>query len=208
MKNGTLETIGYAEKDADRRIAAFMTRPGARLVDIRLSPWCRWNEQWSKTALHQTYGNAYIHLRTFGNVNHGKPLPIQLLNPEKHLTATVRALQRGLSLLLLCACKDYERCHRKTVFDLISSALQQAEQQAAIPEPFLLSRMEYDHECKAMRGRLPDGQSISVATETFVDALSFMPASFLDVPEHWLPMVHEKVVWTASCAHQGRKSDG
>jgi len=35
----------------------------------------------------------------------------------------VQALQAGYSLILLCACEDYERCHRKTVKELIENAL-------------------------------------------------------------------------------------
>src|SRR4051812_35712692 len=92
MPIGTIETIGYSEKDAAQRVQAFMAQPGAYLVDIRLTPWCSWDARWCNKALCETYGAAYIHLRTFGNVNHGKPLPIHLLDPEKHLAATVRTL--------------------------------------------------------------------------------------------------------------------
>lgn len=190
-----LQTIGYAEKGAAQRIEAFMQQPGACLVDIRLSPWCSWDVQWCKSALSVKYGKAYLHLRTFGNVNHGKGLPIELLNPEKHLAATVRALQRGRSLMLLCACADYATCHRKAVYDLVSAALQQAEQQAATTGAEPLSRMDYDKGREAMKGRLLSGETIYIAIETFLDALSSMPMSYLDVPAHWVKCVDGKTVW-------------
>lgn len=120
-----LQTIGYTEKDAAQRIDAFMQQPGAVLVDIRLSPWCSWDTQWCKQALSEKYGKAYVHLREFGNVNHGKDLPIKLLDPAKYLAATVRALLRGRPVMLLCACKDYEKCHRKVVYELLATMFQQ-----------------------------------------------------------------------------------
>jgi hypothetical protein len=120
-----LETIGYTEKDAVARIATFLARDASGLVDIRLVPWCKWDAQWRKSELLATYGSKqYIHLPGFGNVNYNQPgQPIQLQDPEKHLAVVVKALQRGVFLMLLCGCKDYEQCHRKTVHELIMAQL-------------------------------------------------------------------------------------
>ena len=49
--------------------------------------------------------------------------PIQLADPKAGIPWAVQALQAGYSLILLCACEDYERCHRKTVKELIENAL-------------------------------------------------------------------------------------
>lgn len=120
MTLGTLKTIGYTEKAAVQRIEAFLTRPRSGLIDIRKDAYCSWSTQWNRDALKQKYGNQYIHLPCFGNVNHGQPgKPISLVHPGERLDEVVNALMRGSSLLLLCACKDYEKCHRKTVYDLI-----------------------------------------------------------------------------------------
>lgn len=119
-----LETIGYTEKDAEARIATFLARPRSGLVDIRLVPWCGWSEQWRKRELLAAYSSRqYIHLPGFGNVNYNQPgQPIVLQAPEKHLAVVVKALRRGAALL--CGCKDYEQCHRKTVYKLIMAELQ------------------------------------------------------------------------------------
>jgi uncharacterized protein (DUF488 family) len=121
MTLGTLETIGYSEPGAVARIETFLTRPRSGLVDIRYSPRCRWDAQWNAAALLAKYGSTkYIHLKCFGNVNYNCPgQPIQLAAPEERLNSLVNALLAGSSLLLLCACKDYERCHRKVVYDLV-----------------------------------------------------------------------------------------
>jgi hypothetical protein len=57
-------------------------------------------------------------------VNYNRPgEPIKLLSPYEGARRVIRLLQSGRSLILLCACKHYERCHRKTAYDLIMAAL-------------------------------------------------------------------------------------
>lgn len=133
MPVGKLETIGYTEANAVQRIEAFLTLPRSGLIDIRYVPSCQWGKQWNKEALKARYGKQYIHLRCFGNVNYLHPdRPISLANPAERLDTVVNALGHGASLLLLCACKDYERCHRKTVYDLIMREV--ARRQTQKPE--------------------------------------------------------------------------
>lgn len=119
-----LETIGYTEKDATIRIAAFLSQPHSYLVDIRLVPWCGWSASWRRQELLTAYGKQYVSLPGFGNVNYNRPgQPIVLQAPEKHLAVVVKALQRGAFLLLLCGCRNYETCHRKVVYELIMAEL-------------------------------------------------------------------------------------
>jgi uncharacterized protein (DUF488 family) len=132
MTLGHLETVGYTEKDAVQRINAFLMRPRSGLIDIRLHPSCQWSAQWNRETLKARYGKQYIHLPCFGNVNHNQPgKPISLANPRERLDSVVNALLHGRSLMLLCACKDYERCHRKTVYDLI---MREVERRQAAPQ--------------------------------------------------------------------------
>ena len=57
-------------------------------------------------------------------MNYNKPgKSIKLLEPAIGARLIIRLLQNGRSLVLLCACKDYERCHRKTVYDLVMDTL-------------------------------------------------------------------------------------
>jgi hypothetical protein len=125
---GKLETVGYAAPDTLLYVTDFLSQPGAVLIDIRFSPRSRWQPVWNKSALHARYGAAqYQHIKALGNVNYNKPdLPIHLLNPDEALPSLVSMLQGGASLLFLCACKDYNRCHRKVVYELVMDALQAA----------------------------------------------------------------------------------
>jgi hypothetical protein len=124
MNMGRLETIGYTEQYARERIDAFLAQPRSYLVDIRNTPYSRWNTNWNRNTLAARYEKRYVHLPGLGNLNYAnKHLPIELADPEQHVSHLVTCLKRGCSYLLLCACKDYERCHRKTVYTLIMAAL-------------------------------------------------------------------------------------
>jgi hypothetical protein len=126
MTIGTLQTIGYTEPDALGRVDTFVAQPRAYLVDIRFKPWRKWNPRWNRNALQARYPKRYVHLPGLGNVNYGhRDQPIQLADPEQHLAHLVDMLTHGTSYLLLCACKDYEQCHRKVVYDLLLATLGQ-----------------------------------------------------------------------------------
>lgn len=195
MTMGRLETIGYTEKDAVQRIDAFLAQPRTGIIDIRYSPRCRWNARWNKNALLRTYGpTRYIHLKCFGNVNYNQPgQPIQLANPNERLSSVVNFLVSGASLMLLCACKNYETCHRKTVYDLLTQALEDriAEEQAFQAQP----TMQYDAHRGCFCAPFPDGRLLCTTVENFQAAADLMPLETLDDPYRWLPYVDHKTVW-------------
>lgn len=126
---GELLTLGYREPDALARLDAFMARPDVGLVDIRYSPRSRWQPEFNQRALIERYGAIrYGHCRALGNVNYKRPdEPIKLLSPFEGVRMVLHLLQSGRSLILLCACQNYERCHRKTVYDLIMATLAELE---------------------------------------------------------------------------------
>jgi uncharacterized protein YeaO (DUF488 family) len=49
-------------------------------------------------------------------------------NVEQAIEGAVGLLQVGFSLVLLCACKDYETCHRKVVAEMIQQAMKGEEE--------------------------------------------------------------------------------
>ncbi|GCF07327.1 DUF488 domain-containing protein [Dictyobacter arantiisoli] len=123
-EEGALTTIGYTEQDAALHLAQYLAQPRTALIDIRYTPYSRWRPEWNSTALQAVYGLRYTHIKALGNVNYKTPgSPIQLLDPDLSVAKLVQLLRQGISLKLLCACKDYERCHRKVVFTLVMEAL-------------------------------------------------------------------------------------
>lgn len=120
-----LQTIGYTEPDAQARLDAFMAAQNAVLLDIRLSARSRWRPEFNKNALIAKYGEKYRHCIHFGNENYNKPgEPILLRHPHAGLIVVTELLQTGHSVMLLCACKDYGKCHRKVVYELIIQQLE------------------------------------------------------------------------------------
>lgn len=120
---GTLLTLGYHEPDALSQLQEFMSNPKTQLIDIRYRARAPWSHIWTKKALEAAYGERYVHVRELGNVNYQDPhLPIQLFNPGKVIAHYVSLLKSGISLVLLCACQDYEHCHRKTVSEILTLA--------------------------------------------------------------------------------------
>lgn len=131
-QHGILATIGYTEPDAQARVDAFVAQPRAYLVDIRLRPYSRFRPQWNRPVLQARYQRRYVHLRGLGNVHYqDRRLPIHLLDPELHIQHLAEQLSRGTSYLLLCACKDYEHCHRKVVYEQIVLALGARQKETA-----------------------------------------------------------------------------
>ena len=129
LRQGELLTLGYTEPDALQRLDTFLAQSDTGLVDIRYSPRSRWRPVFNQAALIERYGPLkYGHCRELGNVNYNKPNePIKLSAPEEGVRWVVRLLRGGHSVMLLCACKNYEHCHRKMAYDLIMAALARDE---------------------------------------------------------------------------------
>ncbi|MGH2478078.1 MAG: DUF488 family protein, N3 subclade [Ktedonobacteraceae bacterium] len=127
MDGSTISTIGYTEPSAQERIDAFLAQDRARhiLLDIRYRPYSRWRPAFNHQALYERYGVQYAHEQALGNVNY-QGGPIALLDAAKGVELVLNLLRNGNTVMLLCACKDYERCHRKVVYELIIAALAEA----------------------------------------------------------------------------------
>ena len=112
----TIYTLGYSGWKIEA-IASLLNRLDALLVDVRLSPRSR-NPVFSGKRLSERFGNRYIHLREFGNANYRQAdAPVKLLKFERGLQGmSLAMLQEGVAdVILLCACRDVNVCHRKVV---------------------------------------------------------------------------------------------
>lgn len=124
--SGFLYTLGYAAPDAVAQLEQLMREPLMLLVDVRISPRSRWWPQWTKHALRATWGTRYSHEKRLGNLNyrdHTQPVVLCGPHPEQAIAGAVTLLQQGYSLVLLCACRHEETCHRSLVAQLILEAL-------------------------------------------------------------------------------------
>jgi hypothetical protein len=117
---GGLCPLGYAAR-IDSLVEALMQEyPQVVLLDIRLHARSRWCSAWNKSVLWAKWGERYVHEKRLGNVNYQyDDRPVKLLDPEAVLPSLLVQLQQGAIFLLLCACKNYDACHRKVVFEYI-----------------------------------------------------------------------------------------
>lgn len=113
--------VGYANRDAEQVVEELMAQSSSiYLLDVRLQARSRWYPAWNKGPLKEKWGQRYIHERCLGNLNYQYPdRPITLANPESAAEWVVSWLQHGCSFVVLCACKNYDRCHRKTVIEYL-----------------------------------------------------------------------------------------
>jgi uncharacterized protein (DUF488 family) len=131
MSIGSVITLGYADREAKQVLENAMSDEKMLLIDIRHKPYCGWNPYWSGAVLAAHFGR-YRHEIGLGNKNFNVPgAPIELIDPEPSLARLVHLLREGYSLVLLCACKNYEKCHRKVAYEALMAALQASLEQSA-----------------------------------------------------------------------------
>ncbi len=125
---GILYTLGYAMPGAADELEQVMQDALVLLIDIRERAQSRWWPMWNKKQLREKWGSRYTHEKKLGNVNRrDRSLLIVLRgpHPEQAIAGMVALLCHGYSLVLLCACKDYETCHRKVVAEMIQQAMEE-----------------------------------------------------------------------------------
>jgi uncharacterized protein (DUF488 family) len=114
----TIYTLGYTGANADE-IQQLVEQHDWWMVDIRMSATSR-QPKWTKKALVERFGERYVHLPAFGNKNYKSGGAIVLADPDAGLRATT-ALMVSKPVVLMCACRNVDTCHRKTAAEFIST---------------------------------------------------------------------------------------
>ena len=83
------------------------------VIDIRLNPWSR-RAAFRRRQLSEALRPMYGLLPDLGNVNYRTGGPIKLKHEERGL-AHLAGYLRDLPVIVMCACRDLERCHRRVV---------------------------------------------------------------------------------------------
>lgn len=117
---GKLIPFGYTCTNALTRLDALINASDRTLlIDIRYSPLSRFAE-WRREALVSRYRDRYRYAGALlGNVNYKIGGLIKLAEPEQGAAKLLDYLDAGYDLVLLCACAQYETCHRRTVCELV-----------------------------------------------------------------------------------------
>src|SRR4051812_3647896 len=110
MTRRTLFTFGYAAGKLEDLVK--LAREGAVVVDTRFAPTSRLPE-WRQPALQRVLGPAYRHEWRLGNAQY-RSGGLAIVDLEGG-AASVAALAATQPVVLLCACADLGRCHRKVI---------------------------------------------------------------------------------------------
>jgi uncharacterized protein (DUF488 family) len=113
-------TFGYYGKDFDA-FKSQVRHLGAMVIDIRLVPQSRFFPECRKANLEREFGEDYLHVKELGNKGF-KENRIEIADMDTGMKIIddlyFKSTYVGVrNLILICACKSYEKCHRKVVAD-------------------------------------------------------------------------------------------
>lgn len=116
----TIYTIGYTGW-TPLALRAQVLGLQAILIDIRYAPRSKRSE-WTPPELQALLGDDYRLMQSLGNKNYQEAAPIELADPE----AAVRPIRTELlarPVVLMCACKQPEACHRTVAAEFLAERL-------------------------------------------------------------------------------------
>ena len=88
------------------------------IIDIRFSPYSKmpW---WTKKSLSNRLLGCYTHMDKLGNKNYKNVnSEIEIVDIES-CEKVIQLMNKGFTCILLCACEEYDKCHRKIVAEEI-----------------------------------------------------------------------------------------
>lgn len=103
-------TIGYGGKRPEAFFKELDTIDPDLLVDVRAFPYRAFLNVYTKNYLEKKYKNEYVWIEELGNPS--RSLPPVLLNEEVGLGRLHDLMEDNFRIVLLCAEKDEEHCHR------------------------------------------------------------------------------------------------
>ena len=122
MQSPTIFTLGYSGWTVEA-IEAEVARLDAILIDVRMVPRSRF-APWNGSAFKAKFGERYLWLREFGNVNYkGTFDQIKIADfPTglKRLSELTGQPFSGKAVILMCGCADVNNCHRKVLAERLA----------------------------------------------------------------------------------------
>ena len=92
----------------------------ALIIDVRYNP-SSYNPFWNKKYLQESFHTSYIHVPELGNKNYAHPdKEFDIVDIEAGSRVVREYLDLGMNCLLLCACEDFEKCHRYIIAQYIA----------------------------------------------------------------------------------------
>ncbi len=118
---GKIIPFGYANGGIPK-LERLMRDERACLVDIRFSPRSKY-QAFNLEALQARWQKRYIHMPELGNKNYNNGGPIQIAYAEQGIARLIDGIMQGYTIVLMCGCKEYESCHRRTVVEMLQGIM-------------------------------------------------------------------------------------
>jgi len=110
-------TIGYGGKMPDLFFEELESMKVDVVVDVRENPFRAFLNAYTKKGLEKCLGDRYVWIRELGNKS--RELPPTLVDEEEGLRKLRELMKKHRRIVLLCAEKDENRCHRNYIKKLI-----------------------------------------------------------------------------------------
>jgi len=108
-----IQTIGYGNKKPTEFFAELEEMNPDLVIDVRDYPFKAWSGAYTKAGLEKRLGEKYLWLPVCGNVT--RELPPTLRDEESCLKEIRKLMDVHGLIVLLCAEKDENRCHRSYI---------------------------------------------------------------------------------------------
>ncbi|MFX1297225.1 MAG: DUF488 family protein [Promethearchaeota archaeon] len=118
-----ISTIGYGGKNPTDFFNELELLSPDKVIDVRENPFKAYLGCYTKSYLEKKLGEQYIWIKELGNKS--RVLPPTLVDEKKGLQIIMDLCIENSSIVLLCAEKDEDRCHRKYIKLRIESMLEQ-----------------------------------------------------------------------------------
>lgn len=133
--------VGYrAFRDEQHLLKALSQLTNPVLVDVRFG-YMQPGRPWSQRTLEKALGERFVHLRAWGNRNYRSwDLPAELAQPEVGLVEVRDLIRKGMTPVLMCACKVFDECHRKLCVEMLADdgiEVRPLDAGAVCPDPSL-----------------------------------------------------------------------
>ncbi len=153
VKLGRVATLGYHQPQAWQIVTRMVSEQDWHLVDIRSNRGA-YLEEWSGSSLRRHFRSSYHAVPELGDVNQLAPAnPMQLADPTTGLAKVGLLLEAGMDCLLLCACPDWQHCHRRLVAGLLQQVYPTLEVTHLVPDAFAVDLLTWCGETVALLQR-------------------------------------------------------
>ena len=86
----------------------------ATVVDCRHVPYSQFYSLWNKEVLQNLFKENYIHVKEFVNQNFGTHKEFNIVDIKMGIEI-IEELLKSKSVILLCACAEFDKCHLKEI---------------------------------------------------------------------------------------------